>query len=423
VLAWAQVPAAPLGTGQPLLGAGQPAGGPGQLAAPAGRLAAENTAPLTMTLAATGEYQYNSNVFDLQPGFTVLGLPANSRLYDTTYTFTAAYDIKYQWQQQTVFADLAGSDILYDYYTQLNHHEYRVDAGWSGKVGDVVDGNFAVIRDQSMISFQELNLGIVRSQSTLSLSTEQREQGGLGVQVLPRWRIEGSAYSREVTWPLPGEPNLKLDESEGQVAIKYLGTAALTSGAGVAYLSGNYTGASIPALNPPYQQRTASLVANYMGGRSNFVGQVGYSSRTSSGIDSAINNISGVTGSLSYDNQLTAKTSVAVVTARLINSNITNSGSEIDNTAALTLHWQPTFKTGASVGYNYTYSQFPAQGNPPGSNRLDHLQLAILRLDYEALRWLAIKPYASYQLRRSNLIGGDFDASIYGVDLKVQWQK
>jgi hypothetical protein len=379
-----------------------------------------------MTLAAIVDYQYNTNVFDVQSGYSVPGLTSSTKLGDSILTYTGAYDIRYQWQQQLFFADLSGSEIRYDYFSELDHPEYSLDAGWSGKFGDFLDGfdgNAEVLRHHTMIPFLDFVPGAVSgSVSPLSVSTEEREQGGLGLQVQTRWRIEGSAYTRDVTWPLPGEPNLKLNESEGQLAVKYLGTAALTSGVSVAYISGNYSGASDPSLNPPYEQKTAALGAVYAGGRSNFTGQIGYSSRTSSGIDSAINDVSGVTGSLNYTNQLTGKTSVIWTAARLINSYITESGSEIDTTTGLTLRWQATYKIGANLGYSYIYSQFPDQGTN-GSTRLDHVQLATLRIGYDVLRWLSIKPYASYQLRQSNLAGANFNASVVGVDLTAQWQK
>ena len=36
-------------------------------------------------------------------------------------------------------------------------------------------------------------------------------------------------------------------------------------------------------------------------------------------------------------------------------------------------------------------------------------------MDYEPLRWLTLKPYVNYQTRNSNIIGGNFNATIYGI--------
>jgi hypothetical protein len=380
-------------------------------------------AQISMTLGATGEYQYNSNLLDLQSGLTDPGVPASAPRGDSVYDATAAYGLKYRWSQQTAFVDLSGSEYRYNYYSQLNHSEYSVDAGWTGKFMDDFDGNFEVLRDRRIVPFlYEIGVG-----SALLVSTEQREQGGLGWQFTPRWRIEGSAYGRDVTWPQPGDLGLKVDESEGQVALKYLGTAALTSGASFTYISGHYGDSLGDApdslVNPPYRQEAESLLANYMGAHSTFMGQLGYTRRTSPGQFSLVNSASGVTGSLAYSNQLTGKTSFNATVARLITAYVTNTGSEIDDVAALNVLWQATYKTGVTLGYAYTYSSYPGQGNnPPGSTRLDHYQTAQLQVTYQAQRWLVIKPFCSRQLRRSNLFGASFDGTAVGVDLTVQWQ-
>ena len=177
-------------------------------------------AQLSMTLAATGQYEYNSNVFDLASGVTYVGLGPQPRRFDTDLKYGGFYNIKDQLSQQTLFADSDYYQYNYDYYTDLDHHEYRLDGGWNGTFANIWNGNFEMLRTYSMVPFLDV------FEQTLQISTEQREQGGLGVQFLPSWRFEGSGYTRDTTWPLPGEPNLALHESEGQAAVKYVGTAA-----------------------------------------------------------------------------------------------------------------------------------------------------------------------------------------------------
>jgi len=374
-------------------------------------------AQVTATVSASGQYEYNSNVFDLQPGFTFAGLGTDPRLSDEDYTYSGAVNLKDQWKQQTIFGDVSGSEVKYDYYSHLNHYIYSVDAGWNGTFASVVDGNLEVLRTHSMVPFTFV------FQSALTLSTEQREQGGLGLQFLPRWRAEASAYTHTVTWPLPGDPNLAVDESEGELALKYVGTAGLTSGLSGEYLSGHYTGATNAALNATYRQWSGDWVVNEMSGRSSLTSAIGYSSRTTPGFTSRVNNISAVTGNINYSNQVTGKTSLSVALARLIHTYITNSGSEIDNSATLTANWQATYKTGFVVSYIWDYAQLPGQGNSPfGSNRLDHIQTASASITYQALRWLVFKPFVNYDTRNSDFIGANFDNWVVGANLTVQWQ-
>jgi hypothetical protein len=372
---------------------------------------------VTTALSASGQYEYNSNVLELDPGFPAYDLRPNSPRGDEDYIYSGAFDIKDQWKQQTIYADATGNEVNYDYYRQLNHETYKFDAGWNGDFGSAVDGNLEILRIRSMVPFEYV------LESALTISTEQREQGGLGLQFLPRWRVEASGYTHTVTWPLPGDPNLAVDESEGALALKYVGTADLTAGLSGGYLTGHYTGATNPALDPAYRQWTGDFVTNEMTGRSTFAGAIGYTTRTSPGVSSVLNTISAVTGNADYSNQLTGKTSLSVALARGVSTYITNSGSEIDNSATLSANWQATYKVGVALGYIWDYAQLPGQGNNPiGSSRLDHIQTATASITYLALRWLSVKPFVSYLTRSSDYIGGNFNDLVIGANLTIQWQ-
>jgi hypothetical protein len=44
-------------------------------------------------------------------------------------------------------------------------------------------------------------------------------------------------------------------------------------------------------------------------------------------------------------------------------------------------------------------------------------------VDYQILRWLTLSPYANVQSRSSNVIDGNYNATVYGIIIKGQWQK
>jgi hypothetical protein len=236
----------------------------------------------------------------------------------------------------------------------------------------------------------------------------------------PNFRFETTGYYRIVDEPLLDTPNLKLKETSGLVALKFLGRAAVTSGLSASYVSGDYTGGTITA-NPSYQQDNVDLTTNYqVSGRSSLTGEIGYSRRKSS---TGSNDVSGVTGQLSFRDQLTGKSSVEVLLSRAINSYIANTGSEIDSVGTLNLNWQATYKLGVAVGYTYTNRELPNQGNAPATDRTDHLEFASLKIDYEPYRWLIIKPYANIQTRKSDIVGANFNATVYGIYVTIQLVK
>jgi len=363
----------------------------------------------TVTVAASGtaRYEYDSNVFDLQNGFPVPGT-SDIQKSDTLYTYGAAVDVNYLWDRQQLFATLSDNEFRYDRFTELNHNEYILDGGLNWKLGSLLSGTLEEQRNRTMISFSNVE------NSQFGLQTEQRESGKIDFAFLPDWRIEGRGAYRTVDQVFLDLPNVDLNETSGILELDYIGRAGLTAGLSGGYTDGNYTGPTA-ALNPSYRQTTVALTGIFEPtGRSKINGALGYSDRTST---SAINTISGFTGELDYKNQLTGKTSVQAQISRAIAS------SEIDTTAATSVHWQATYKLGVVAGYTWTNRDLPGQGDAPlGSNRDDHLQYATITLDYEVLRWLSIKPYMNYQTRKSDYIGANFNASIVGVSFTGVWQ-
>jgi hypothetical protein len=370
-------------------------------------------AAVTFDASATARYEYNSNVFDLQSGFPVPGT-SDFRRSDSLYTYGAGFDGKYLWDQQNLFATLSTTNFRYNSFTQLNHNEYNLDGGLNWKLGRIVDGTLEVLRVKSMVAFTNVE------DAQFVLQTEQRESAKIGVAVAPDWRVEGTGYYRTIDQVFMGSPNIDLSESSGQAAVKYVGIAGVTAGLSGAYTSGNYTGASA-ALNPSYTQTNIALVATYAPtGRSTFNGALGYSDRTSA---TQQNQISGFTGELDYVSQITGKTSVQATLSRVINSYVATVSSEIDSVAAVNVHWQTTYRLGVIAGYNWTLRDLPGQGNAPvGGDRTDHLQYASINIDYEPFRWLTVKPYANLQRRTSNFVGGNFNATVYGVYFTAHWQ-
>ena len=378
-------------------------------------------AQLVMTAAGNAQYEYNTNVFDLQKGFTT---PFGGKDFGDSYiAYGGKLDASYLWSQQQLYATVLGTQYRYDRFSELNHSEFNFDAGWDWKVGRLWDGVLDVNRIRTMVSFYNL-IG-----TSLVVQTEQRETGRVGLQVTPDWRGELTGYTRTIDQPQVGAPNLRLTETSGAGAVKYTGTAGVTAGLTAGYLRGYFrdTGTFVA---PSYHQTTAGLTAtDEVTGLSTFRGEIGYSRRSS---DTGINNVSGVTGELDYKRALTGKTTVELDLARQINAYITNNASEIDSLATLSATWQATYKIGVVLGYTFTYRQLPGQGNAVvngvfvdnGADQTQHLHMPSLAVTYVPVRWLILKPYLRYQTRSSqNLVGGDFDATVVGMQFTLQWDR
>ncbi len=211
-------------------------------------------AQLSMKTDATGQFQYNSNVFDLQNGVPISatnGAPISGpnafRYGDTYYAYTALADLNYQLSQQQFFLDASDTQYNYDHFTQLTHNEYNLDGGWGWKAGDLLNGVLEVSRSHTLVPFYDV------PGSPIAYMTEQKEATKVDFQFVPDWRLEGSAFYHTITEPLPGTPDLTLFETSGTAALLYVARAGLTAGMSVNYLTGHYTGAP-QTLDPAYQQ-------------------------------------------------------------------------------------------------------------------------------------------------------------------------
>lgn len=377
-------------------------------------------AALDLTVGGDAQYEYSSNVFDLQKGTLT---PFGGKDYGDSYVgYGGKLDASYLLSQQQFYATVVGTDYRYNRFTGLNHSEYNFDAGWDWKFGRLWDGVLDMDRIRSMVSFYNL-IG-----KSLVIQTEQRETGRVGLQFTPDWRAEVTGYTRRIDQPQPDAPNLRLKENSGAGALKYTGTAGVTAGLTAGYLRGAFSDTGT-FLAPSYHQTTAGLTAtDEITGLSTFRGQVGYSRRTS---ENGTNNISGLTGEVDYKRALTGKTSVELDLSRQINAYITNNASEIDSVALLTATWQATYRIGVVLSYSFTYRQLPGEGSaivggvyvPNNGEQTQRLHMPSLTVKYSPVPWLTLKPYYHYQSRSSqNLANGDFDASVVGLQFSLQWE-
>lgn len=379
-------------------------------------------AQLAVTVAGTSHYEYNTNVFDLQTGTRT---PFGGTSFGDSYiAYGGLFDASYLWSLQQFYATVQGNDYHYNRFTELDHSDYNLDAGWDWRVGRLWDGVLDVTRIRSMVSFWNL-IG-----TSLVIQTEQRETGRASVQFTPDWRAEATGMTHKIDQPQVGAPNLSVTESQGQLAVKYTGTAGVTSGISATYLKGSYSNTGTN-LEPAYTQESGGLTAtDEITGLSTFSGWVGYTRRTSA--SGATNSASGVTGDLDYKRTLTGKTSIEAELSRRINVYVSGFASEVDSIAALSAKWQATYKIGVQLGYNFTYRQLPGQGNElvngvvvaTGGAQNQRLSTPSLMVTYEPTPWLVLKPYANYQTRSSqNLAFGDFDATVVGLQFQLQWQR
>jgi hypothetical protein len=131
--------------------------------------------------------------------------------------------------------------------------------------------------------------------------------------------------------------------------------------------------------------------------------------------------VSGTTGLLGYTRKLTGKTTIFVGVERAVNSYVVAAATEVDFTAKVKIDWQATGKIAVSATYAYTRSSFTGQLVPlTAIERADDYQASSLNIEYAMLRWLSLRPYASYQTRASNFNFYQYNGAVIGIQLRIQ---
>src|SRR5271170_5919092 len=125
-------------------------------------------AELSTTASVTGQYEDNSNVYDLQHGYLVPGT-TDYKQSDSDFVYGGSIQLKYLWSLQEFYALASGDEFRYDHFTQLNHNDYKLNGGWDWKAGLILDGTLDVLRSSTMVPFTDV------MQSIVAVQTEQRE--------------------------------------------------------------------------------------------------------------------------------------------------------------------------------------------------------------------------------------------------------
>ena len=363
-------------------------------------------AQLTFEPYADGAYEYNSNIAAVAPGDPANVLLGDPQRDDRIEHETAGATAKYLWSRQTFTAIAEGRHFSYDHFTRLDHDEYLLDADLAWQLASLFDGKLDVRREQRMAALN------TRLSSDLALEKETLATGDLSLQIDPEWRVESEFSNRDLDSPQIGLPAYGLRENAGDAAIKYLGTANLTFGVTGRRVDGQYRG--VPQ-SPSYQQSSLEGTLSYKRGeQTHFDSALGYTRRENPA--SLGGTVSGTTGLLSYTRKLTGKTSLFIGYERAVNSYVVAAATEFDSTANLKVDWQATGKIDVNLTYAYTRSTFTGQTVPNSSiARADDYQASSLNIDYEALRWLSLRPYLSYQTRASNVKFYQYSGAVVGI--------
>ncbi len=360
------------------------------------------------------DYEYSTNIFGVPAGDPVLVQQGDLQRADTIGTYQIALGVNGNWGRQKLTALFDGRDIHYSHYSRLNHKEYlgHVDFTWA--LGDLFEGNFDVRRDKRQALFMN------RESTALEVDTTQDETANVNFKVTNNFRLEAGVVMHKSKTPLQGFEDSEVDENTERVALRRLGTGNLSYGLEVSRLNGEFK----ESVNPSkYNQNNALFVFGYgtQGAVSILNGSIGYSKRTYDGSDLTT---SGVTGTIGLTRQVSAKTSIKMEVKRQINIFVVGGGTETDSSASVGAAWAATGLITVNGEVSYTHASFGQQSSTDtfDNGRVDSYGNVNLALNYQVLRWLAIRPYGRYNSRSSNRINFSFNGTIVGIELSGKFE-
>jgi hypothetical protein len=362
---------------------------------------------------ASIDYEHNSNIFAVSAGDPLLVASGDLTRADTISRYEAGVAVDGAWGLQTLKAKFEGREILYNHYTDLNHTEYLGDVDFHWALGQLFDGNFDVHRDRTMALFLD------RESTALELDTNQDETANINFKVAGDYRLEAGFFDHDSNTPLQGFLNSEILENTERLAFRYTGVKNLSYGIEISQLNGEYK----DSVNPSkYKQDNVDLVFGYgaVASISQLNGSIGYSKRTYDGTGA---NTSGVTGSIDYTRQVTAKTAIKAEVRRAINIYVVGGGTETDTSASLGATWAATglITVAANVGHTHSAYGQQAGGAAQDAGRSDQYSEVDLSVGYQILRWLSVRTYGKYETRHSNVENFTFDGTIVGIELRGKY--
>lgn len=376
----------------------------------------------------------NSNIFmrpSGEPPFAASGITA---LGDTIKDYEAGFDSEFDFGPDRLTLNGDGTRDDYNRFSFLDHTDYDFGGDLDWRLGPVVDGMASYRQSRYMAPFTDT------LSTQLLLDTDRIAKAKVQVRVSPLWRIDVTPGLHQIDTPLPGFPGFRLSETTGTAELDYLGFGRLTAGLEYEYDHGRYAGI-VGATK--YDQRDMGLTARYkVNGLSTLNASAGYTRRDTepnpidsvpsppggrtvfAGYAGTIGTISSVTGSLSYERQLTGKTSASLSLFRRVDSYTAGANPEIGTGGSVGVRWKADPKF--TVDLHYSLAREQVQGGlvvVNVVNRSDRTQAARVDVRYEAFSWLVVRPYFGWTRATSTFVLGNYSQTIVGIDVtgRLKW--
>lgn len=367
---------------------------------------------------AIARYEHNSNLLLVPNDSPQKDAKGVSRLDDELLEYNGGIDVNYRWRDNRFYLITDVTHFAYQHFSNLDNNGFAGSTGLDWVATHKVKGNVSYDYNRHQLSFANV-VNVDTSKAYIETTQAFRASGNY--EMNSRWSTNLSGSYSTAKLPnngTPGALSYDLHQTQERVGVTYTGASSLKSGFAIDHENGEYHDGS----QPGYTRTLYELTADYkLGARTTIGGSIGYTTRAQQGMDNST-----TIGSLSFNQQLTAKTSYYFQFRRSLDTYNTTVGSQLSTSGVVGFNWQATPKISISGNYDYTKAKvtgvFDTTANPPViGSRDDTTKSANVSLKYQVLRWLAISPYYRYENRTSDIARFTFNANIYGITAEARF--
>ena len=360
---------------------------------------------------ALARYQHESNLFAIPEDQAMTDTAGNKRLDDNTQEYSGGIDIDHRWREDRFYVTTNYDKFIYQYFTKSNHDEFNGTAGIDWVATRKVKGDLTYQYNRHQVSFGQ----ILNPDPNLSyIQTDKLVHGSAAYEINSHWSANFGASFLNSKLPDAGLQSFEARQTQYKTGVLYTGATRLKSGFTVTRETGEYENTQ----QPGYTRTIFDYTANYkIGVRTDIGGSLGHTQQSQ-----ATNSNSATTGSFTFTQQATVKTSYFFRFSRSLDVYDTIAGSQIVTNGLVGVSWQATQKLSASATYAIGKSHISGSSSSLAfANREDKLKIATIGIKYTALRWLTISPHYLYQDRNSDVSRFSFKATTYGIDFDVRF--
>jgi len=308
-------------------------------------------------------------------------------------------------------------------YVNLNsfdHSEYNIAANLSWKPGRVFDTSLQALTTRSPVDLNDIGGNRTVQQ------TSRQADATFRLRPTPNWQLSVTPGWNNYKVPLPAANEFELRETSGIAQIDYLGVGRLVPGILAKESRGKYYGVQNATR---YRQQTGGVALNYkVTDFSTFNLFAGYVKRNThlvvpSNDPAAValeGSRSGFAGNLSYQRQLSVKTSINISAYRDFQQYDVGVNTAVGTGVSGGVTWKPTAKLSTTLDSGFVRLKIDGlQSGSTSGERTDLERHVALSLKYLAMRHLSLRTYVTKHWHNSTLRTGVFDQTVGGLELSA----